>query len=256
MPFSEISPIQLMRRLGRADAPTVLDLVLPEDHAEDPHVIPTARRMCFADVPMAAFDDSVVVVCQKGRKVSQGAAAHLRARGIRAEVLTGGMVGWREAGLPAVPSSVLPARGTPWVTRQRPRIDRLAVPWLVRRWIDPSAPILFVPPADVPAVADRWNAVPFDHPEAELCDREGRCSFDAVLERFGLSDPALGAMARVIRAADGHGDAPEAAGLHAISVGLARFHMDDMELMHAALPVFDALYRWARDGRDEEHSHP
>ena len=256
MPFSEISPAQLMRKLGTPAAPTVLDLCLPEDHALDPHVVPTARRASHLDLPDVT--GPVVCICQKGRKISHGAAAILRARGIPAEVLTGGMVAWREAGLPAIPSDILPHRGTPWVTRHRPRIDRLAVPWLLRRFVDPDAPILYVPPTEVTGVADRFGAIPFDHPEADLRDLDGLCTFDAVVRRFGLAHPALDAMATVIRAADGHGDtaeAPEAGGLHAISVGLARAHADDTDLLDAALPIYDALYRWARDGRDERHAH-
>ena len=256
MPFAEIAPAQLMRKLGGPDAPVILDLCLPEDHALDPVVIPTARRMSFADVPTLAVAGPVVCVCQKGRKISQGAAAHLRARGIAAEALSGGIVAWREAGLPAIPSDRVPAPGTAWVTRHRPRIDRLAVPWLLRRFVDPEARILYVPPADVPMVAERWGAIPFDHPDADLRDRDGRCTFDAVVDRFDLSHGALDLMAEVVRAADGHGESPQAAGLLALSVGLARQHGDDAALLEAAMPLYDALYRWARDGRDEQHGHP
>lgn len=253
MPYAEISPAQLLRKLGTHDAPTIFDLCLPEDHALDPYVIPTACRLSHLDIP--EVDGPVVCVCQRGKKISHGAAALLRARGIPAQALSGGMIAWREAGLPAIPSAILPKSGTPWVTRHRPRIDRLAVPWLVRRFIDPAAPNLYVPPAEVMGVADRFGAIPFDHPEADLRDSDGRCTFDAVAERFGLLHDALSDMATVIRAADGYGEADEAAGLHAISVGLARSHADDTDLLHAALPIYDALYRWARDGKDERHAH-
>ena len=255
MPFAEIAPTQLMRKLGGPDMPLVLDLCLPEDHALDPIVIPTARQMPFEEVPNLTVQGPVVCVCQKGRKISQGAAAHLRARGIAAEVLSGGMIAWREAGLPVIPSQSLPPQGASWVTRHRPRIDRLAVPWLLRRFVDPGARILYVPPADVPAVAARWNAIAFDHSDADLRDGDGRCTFDAVVERFHLSHDALDALADVVRAADGHGESAQAAGLLAISIGLSRQHADDASLLEAAMPLYDAMYRWARDGRDETHGH-
>ena len=103
-----------------------------------------------------------ILVCTKGRKLSEGAAAWLRCMGWRAEVLEGGSLAWEAAGLPMLPLAILPAPGTPWVTRHRPKIDRIACPWLIRRFIDPSARFLFVTPAEVPEVAARFNAIPYD----------------------------------------------------------------------------------------------
>jgi hypothetical protein len=173
-------------------------------------------------------------------------------------VLEGGTLAWAEAGLPMVPLAALPAPGTPWVTRHRPKIDRIACPWLIRRFIDPSAPFLFVAPAEVPAVAERFGALPFDIEGAAFTHRGALCTFDALLEDFALRTPALDRMALVIRAADTdrHDLAPQAAGLLALSVGLSRMFRDDLQQLEAAMTLYDALYRWARDAQDEGHDWP
>lgn len=261
--FSEISPLHLMRLVGTPDAPVVLDVTIDPDFKADPHLIPAARRCPHDQVGTLVADlrgHHVVVVCQKGLKLSHGAAARLRAEGIRAEALAGGNHGWAAAGLPRVPARAVPEKtdgATLWVTRHRPKIDRIACPWLIRRFIDPQARFLFVPPAQVADVADRFDATPFDVDGVFWTHREDRCSFDTMVAEFGLSTPALERLARVVRAADTnrHDLAPEAAGLLAFSVGLSRQYKDDMAQLEAALPLYDALYRWARDGAEETHTH-
>ena len=181
----------------------------------------------------------------------------LRTRGIAAEVLEGGTEAWAAAGLPMVPMATLPA-GPLWVTRHRPKIDRIACPWLIRRFVDPGAQFLFVAPSEVQAVADRFGAVPFDIEGVTFSHRGDLCSFDAMIADFGLATPALERLATIVRGADTdrHDLAPQAAGLLAISVGLSRQFRDDLQQLEAGMVIYDALYRWARDGVDEGHDWP
>lgn len=145
-----------------------------------------------------------------------------------------------------------------WVTRERPKIDRIACPWLIRRFIDPTAPVLFVAPSEVEAVAGRFGAIPFDIEGVTFSHRGERCSFDALLDDFQLHTEALDRMAAVIRGADTdrHDLAPQAAGLLALSVGLSRMFRDDLQQLDAGIALYDALYRWARDGHEEGHDWP
>lgn len=146
-----------------------------------------------------------------------------------------------------------------WVTRERPKIDRLACPWLIRRFIDREAEILYVPASQVLAVAESEGAVPFDVPGVELTHSGPLCSFDAFLGKYRLEDAALARLAEIVRAADTDAldRAAPAAGLLAISLGLGANIADDHELLEAALPVYDALYTWCRTLRGEHHGwHP
>ncbi len=142
-----------------------------------------------------------------------------------------------------------------WVTRERPKIDRLACPWLILRCVDPEAVFLFVPSQEVLPAARREGAIPFDIPGVELSHDGDLCSFDAFLRKYRLADPALQRLARIVRAADTDRlqDAPEAAGLLAISIGLGRTHADDHALLRQALTIYDALYEWCRDLQGERH---
>lgn len=253
---NSITPAQLMRLIGTPDCPLILDVRLPDDAALDPRVIPTAQIVAHSAVT-APKGARVVVTCQRGKKLSEGAAAQLRCIGVAAEILEGGHVAWVESGLPLMPMALLPATKT-WVTRHRPKIDRIACPWLIRRFINPAAQFLFVTPSEVPAVARYFDATPFDVEGVSYTHRGEGCSFDALLDDFGLHSPALDRLALVIRGADTdrHDLAPQAAGLLALSVGLSRQYRDDLEQLAAAMPLYDALYRWARDGFDEGHDWP
>ncbi len=196
--------------------------------------------------PRLDRDKAVVVLCQKGLKLGQGVAARLRADGFRAEYLSGGMYGWRDQpNALRIPMAALPPQvdGTSlWVTRHRPRVDRIACPWLLRRFVDARVQVLFVAPDAVIGVADRFGAIPFDVPGAEWSHRGDQCTFDTMLDRFELHCPALDTMARVIRAADtgAHDLAPQAAGLLALSVGLSRQYRDDLALLEAGMTLYDA----------------
>ena len=258
--FTEIDSVQLMRLIGTPDAPILLDLRIPEDMAADAVLIPTARPVPHTEMDAIApglRGRHVVLICYRGRKISQGAAAILRLAGVRAEVLTGGMVAWREAGLPVIPAPLAQSAAL-WVTRHRPKVDRIACPWLIRRFVNPAARFLFVPPADVVAVAEKFGAIPFDIEATFWSHRGAGCTFDTMLAEFGLQTGPLERLALVIRGADtdAHDLAPQAAGLLAVSVGLSKAYRDDLDQLEAAMPLYDALYRWARDGFDEGHDWP
>ena len=261
--FTEITPAQLMRLLGTPAAPAILDLRVAEDFALDPALVPTAWRVAADALPGLAgalAGRRAVCVCRAGHRISHGTAALLRARGVAAEALEGGAEGWRAAGLPMVPEAAIPppGRATLWVTRHRPKIDRVACPWLIRRFVDPDATFLYVPPAEVLGVAERLGATPFDVEGVAFSHRGPLCTFDAMVGDFALAHPALDALATVVRAADTdrHDLAPQAAGLLAISVGLSRAHRDDLAQLDAGMALYDALYRWARDGQGEGHDWP
>jgi hypothetical protein len=127
-------------------------------------------------------------------------------------------------------------------------VDRVACPWLIRRFVDPAAEFLYVPPGEVGAVAQREGAVPFDVPGAELGHHGAECSFDAIIRRYELRDPALARLAQIVRGADtaARDLAPEAAGLAAIAEGFRLVYADDHELLERELPVYDALYAVCR----------
>ncbi len=262
--FTEISPTQLMRLIGGPTAPQIVDVITDEDFNEDPFLIPTAFRhnhTALQDLKERLGNGPIVVVCQKGLKLSHGVAAHLRAAGFEAQVLQGGNYGWRDAKLPRIPAQAikgLQQGGTLWVTRHRPKIDRIACPWLIRRFVDPAAQFLFVPPAQVQGVAEKFGAIPFDVEDVPWSHEGDKCTFDTMIKRFNLSHDALENLALIVRAADtnNNNNAPQAAGLLAISVGLSKLYKDDIEQLHAGMTLYDALYRWARDGVNETHDWP
>jgi len=147
---------------------------------------------------------------------------------------------------------------TVWVTRQRPKVDRVACPWLIRRFVDPRAQILFVAPTEVMDVADRYSATPFDVEDVFWSHRGETCTFDTMLAEFALESPPLHRLASIVRGADTnrHDLAPEAAGLLAASLGLSRMYRDDLAQINAGMAIYDAFYRWARDATDEGHDWP
>jgi rhodanese-related sulfurtransferase len=257
--LNQITPAQAFRLIGTPDAPIFFDVRTEEDIAALPQVIPTSHLIPHTDISaLTRPPGRAIAVCTKGRKLSEGAAAWLRTLGWQAEVLEGGILAWEAAAQPMTPLAVLPAPGTPWVTRHRPKIDRIACPWLIRRFIDPSARFLFVAPAEVQAVAERFDAIPYDIEGVTFSHCGDRCSFDALLDDFGLHTLALDRMATVIRGADTdqHDLAPQSAGLLAVSVGLSRMFRDDLQQLEAGIALYDALYRWARDGHEEGHDWP
>ncbi|MGO4313921.1 chromate resistance protein ChrB domain-containing protein [Pseudomonas sp. KB_15] len=145
-----------------------------------------------------------------------------------------------------------------WVTRERPKIDRIACPWLITRFIDPQPEFLYVPSGDVLRVAAQKDAVPYDIPGIELTHEGELCSFDAFLKKYQLNEPALQNLARIVRGADtSHLElTPQSAGLYAISLGLSRCFADDHEMLAHGLIMYDALYTWCKECQDESHNWP
>jgi rhodanese-related sulfurtransferase len=263
--YTSISTDKLSRLIGTAHAPTLIDVRIDEDFDADPRLIPGATRRSHLNVQdwATAFTGrSVVVVCHKGQKLSEGTAAWLRHANIAAEILEGGQVAWKEASLPTVPADKIPKRDgrgrTVWVTRSRPKIDRIACPWLIRRFVDPAAVFLFVASSEVSDVAERFGATPFDIEHVYWSHRGELCTFDVMVKEFGLSTPALERLATMVRAADTDrlDLSPEAPGLLAASLGLSRMYDDDLEQLSAGILLYDAFYRWCRDATKESHNWP
>jgi hypothetical protein len=193
--------------------------------------------------------------------VSRDAARALSQAGFDAAMLEGGIEAWKQATLPTIRKHGewrVPG-GSRWITRERPKIDRIACPWLIRRFIDPIASFEYVPTAAVLEEAKRRDAVPYDLPGVVVTHRGERCSFDALLEDFDLHDAALDRLADIVRGADTDrlDLSPQSAGLLAASLGLSRQYPDDHEMLEHAMPLYDGLYAWCRaeaEGTRERHS--
>jgi len=263
--INTISTDKLARLVGTPKCPVLVDVRTDEDFAAEPRLIPSSFRRESASPSAWAGElngHSAIVVCQKGQKLSAGVAAWLRHAGVPADLLEGGILAWAKAGLPLVNAKKLPpldaAGRTVWVTRSRPKIDRIACPWLIRRFVDPNAVFLFVAPPEVLQVAERFAATPFDVEGVFWSHRGELCTFDIMLEEFGLRIEPLLHLAKIVRGADtGKLDlAPEAAGLLAASLGLSRMYADDLAQLEAGMGLYDAFYRWCRDATDETHGWP
>jgi len=167
--INSITSEKLVRLIGTPKCPALIDVRADHDFVSDARLIPGAVRRPPGNVDEWAAEfrgQSALVTCPKGLALSQGIAALLREAAASAEVLDDGFAGWVRSKLPLVPVSKLPARNrqgrTVWVTRERPKIDRIACPWLIRRFVDPVALFMFVAPADVTTVAEQFGAAPFD----------------------------------------------------------------------------------------------
>jgi len=267
-PSYSMSPNDLWKTIGTAAAPHIVDVRRRDAYERSRHLLPAALWRDGHATPQwsADFDRNrpLVVACKAGHEMSQMTAAQLRAAGFDARVLDGGYEAWTDAGLPLVAKAELErfARTRPslWVTRRRPKIDRIACPWLIRRFLDPQARILFVDPDQVVNVARESGATPFDIANIEISHDGERCSFDTMLKLFGLeSEPSLARLALIVRGADtARPDlAAEAAGLHAVSLGLSALAGDDDHgLLERGFTVYDALFAWLRFAADERHNWP
>jgi len=153
-------------------------------------------------------------------------------------------------------SKLLEHSNSKWVTRERPKIDRIACPWLIRRFIDPRAEFLYVPSAEVRAVAKARQAIPYDVPDVQFSHRGELCSFDAFIADFELDDPALAELALIVRGADtGKPElTPQSPGLLAISFGLSINYTDDHAMLAQGMVIYDAFYAWIRSTRAEVHN--
>ena len=275
-PPSPIEPGTLAERLGHPGAPLLLDVRRPPRFTESPRLLPGAVHVPPEGV--AAFAAShppgpVLTYCVYGHGVGRDAAAVLRAAGWDASFLAGGIEGgedgvdapadiarWRAAPLPRLRKrpdlGVTGEQPSRWVTRARPKIDRIACPWLIRRFIDPRAQFFYVPESQVLQAASELGAVPFDVQGAPISHVWERCSFDALLQAFELRSEPLARLAAIVRGADTQrlSLAPQAGGLLAISLGLSHLHAeDDQAMLAAGMPVYDALYAWCAHARGEVH---
>ena len=258
-----ITTSQLSRLIGTPDAPLVIDVRTDEDIAADPRFLPTSVHRDYRTIASWACEyagRSVAVTCLRGGKLAQGTASWLRQAGARAETLEGGFAGWVGSGGLVVSPARVPTRDalgrTLWVTRMRPKIDRIACPWLIRRFVDPNAVFLFVEPSQVLEAAERFEATPFDVENVFWSHRGDACTFDTMIEEFVLRSEALSRLAVIVRAADtARLDlAPQAAGLLAASLGLSRMYRNDLAQLDASMGLYDAFYRWCRDATKEEHN--
>jgi hypothetical protein len=196
----------------------------------------------------------VVVYCVHGDEVSKEAALALPRAGVDAYYLEHGIARWAELQLPIRRRREGETRS--WVTRERPKIDRIACPWLIRRFIDPEAEFLFLPTERVFDAAAETGATAYDIPGAQPFSHEGElCSFDAFLKVYGIEDPALDALAVIVCGADTAQleMTPQSPGLLAVSLGLSAIYADDYAMLERGMIVYDALYAWCRDCRDQGH---
>ncbi len=262
-----IEPNELWALIGTGRMPQIFDTRRREVYDTAPGILPGADWRDIAEIEhwSAGLDRNrpIVFACRLAHQMSQIPTAHLRGEGYDARVLAGGYAAWIDAKLPLVAKAALdrfaPRQPSLWVTRRRPKIDRVACPWLIRRFLDPDARFLFVDPPFVAPVAHETGGVPFDIEGIELSHEGERCSFDTMLKLFGLeAEPSLARLALIVRGADtARPDlAPEAAGLLAASLGLSRMYRDDLAQLEAGMLLYDAFYRWCRDATDENHNWP
>jgi rhodanese-related sulfurtransferase len=249
-----ITASQLKSALASGRPPLLIDVRRPPAFRAAPDMAAGALRRDPGQVaawakalPRAA---SIVVYCVHGHEVSQGVARALRDCGITASYLEGGLAeGWRASGgeLAAKPGEA----STRWVTRERPKIDRIACPWLIARFVDPDAEFFYVPSKEVLRAAREKEAIPYDVPDVHFSHDGELCSFDAFLRAYRLAgDPALMRLAVIVRGADTARPelAPQAAGLLAVSLGLSRNFQDDHEMLKHGMVMYDALYAWCKEG--------
>lgn len=244
-----ISPQSLYRQIGGAGAPVILDVRGAEAFDADAAMLVAARRR-----PPDALsgwrgalpsDGMVVLYCDTGA-ISRALAASLFERGVAARWLDGGIAGWRAQGLPTRRRRA--GDTGRWVTRERPKVDRIACPWLVRRFVDPEARFLYVPAAEVSAVAAREAATQYDTDGAEFGHRGERCSFDAFLRLYAIADAALDRLALIVRGADtGRPELSEESPLLlALSRALSERFPDDHAMLERGMLLYDALHAWCR----------
>ena len=256
---SSIPAEDLYARLGTATAPVLLDVRRSDDLTEVDCLVVSAIPLDMTGlqwIDHLPTGNAVVVYCGDGQEVSRNAAAKLRAAAIDAAYLEGGIAGWLKRDLPTCRK--FSARGHTWVTRERPKIDRIACPWLIQRFIDPLARILYVPAGDVRAAAAKTGATPFDIEGVEFAHEGDRCSFDTLLRIYGIKDTALDRLATIVRGADTsrHDLAAQCGGLFAISLGLSANFPNDHKMLAHGMVMYDALYVWCRSLQSETHNWP
>jgi rhodanese-related sulfurtransferase len=245
-----ISSQELYDRLGTASAPLVIDVRRSKAFEDDDVMIAGSVRRHPDDVESwrnaLPAGRRVVAYCVHGHEVSQGAASALRKAGLQAAYLEGGITGWKAEHRP-----VRRKRGASegkWVTRERPKIDRIACPWLISRFVNPDAEFIYVPADRVAKTAAEIGGTPYDIKDVEFGHVGDRCSFDAIIRAYGIKDPPLNRLATIVRGADtSRSDlAAQCQGLLAISYGMSANFRDDHEMLKHGMVMYDALYTWCR----------
>ena len=262
-----VSPSRLALLHGTAQAPLLIDVRRQAAFNDAQTLISGATWRDPTEVPSWSRylprHRKIVVYCVHGHEISKNTAAALAAEGFSVATLEGGIEAWKAAGGPTVrrteliPSSI--NKPTRWITRERPKVDRIACPWLIRRFIDPFAEFLYVPSGQVIDRTEETGAIPYDVPGVTFTHRGERCSFDAFVDDFDLHHPALDRLAAIVRGADTDrlDLASQSAGLLAVSLGLSTIIQDDHEMLISGMTVYDALYAWCRQdcaGKAERHS--
>jgi rhodanese-related sulfurtransferase len=252
-----ISAASLYNRLGAA-APTVIDVRRTPTFDADPWMIVGAIRRPPEAVAQwggaLPKDRPVIVYCAHGLEIGRDTAASLSGIGLDARFLEGGIAEWVERKLPLRRKRDDSSR---WVTRERPKIDRIACPWLIRRFIDPEASFLFAPTEQVFDVAQATGAIAYDIPGAEPFSHDGElCSFDTFLKVYGIEDRALDSLALIVRGADTARLelTPQSPGLLALSLGLSANFPDDHAMLAHGMVMYDALFSWCRSLQGESHN--
>jgi rhodanese-related sulfurtransferase len=257
--MNAISVSELQSSFVKTGAPIVVDARSEREYRAAGETLagalrrdPQAAALWAPALPRAA---RVVVYGGQDGAAARGVAQALHERGVAASWLEGGLGAWkaREGALDRKPAG----GATRWVTRERPKIDRIACPWLIARFVDREAEFLYVPPREVLDAAKARDAVPYDVPGVHFTHEGGRCSFDAFVAHYRLgADPALERLAAIVRGADTARPelAPQAAGLAAVSLGLSRVFADDHDMLAHGMVLYDALYAWCREGQDEVHT--
>jgi rhodanese-related sulfurtransferase len=246
---ASVSPTDLHQRLGTASSPVVIDVrrTAPDPAADRlivsaSHHPPDEVAHWSKALPKGR---QVVAYCVHGHEVSQSVSNTLRAAGFDAAFLEGGIDGWTEKQLP---TRRIVGNSDKWVTREHPKIDRIACPWLVSRFINPQAQFVYVPANEVPAVAKQTGAVPYDIKDVEFGHVGDHCSFDAIIRIHDIHDAALDHLATIVRGADTSRPdlTPQCEGLLAMSYGLSSNYPDDHEMLKHGMIMYDALYAWCR----------
>ncbi|OZG74591.1 hypothetical protein BTA51_06225 [Hahella sp. CCB-MM4] len=261
-----ISPEHLYHLIGTPWSPVLLDVRISEDIEDCPSIIPTSRLVSYTDVSTLLpyiGNQSVIVYCQKGGKISQGAAAILRHQGIHAQSLTGGHLAWRDLDYPLTKLNKLngtdPQAPSYWVCGTHPDPATLACIWLIRRWIDREAVMLFVEPGEVAATADKFSARIINGQPPAMSDANTEKltspNYHRLTELFGLNLPALNDISKTvdIRCMNSNLE-PACPYLAGVIEGMYFCHKDDISLVEASLPLFDACYQWFLNHRSSTPS--
>ena len=263
---SSISVATLLAAHGSAASPLVIDVRRIQAFEADTTMLAGATwRDPFAINEWIKFlphQSNIVVYCVHGHEISKNACAALRGAGLKAHYLEGGFEAWTAHGAPTIKKQSALSIPSPinapskWVTRERPKIDRIACPWLIRRFIDPLAEFLYVPSSEVLPCAKSQAATLYDVPDVRFSHRGEECSFDAFIQDFEINDPALNYLAAIVRGAD-TGNlqlTPQSPGLLAISLGLSALYQKDHDTLEHGMVIYDALYAWLKRATAEVHN--